>query len=125
MGITGKYDFKGLKKLNALGMKAFLSGLPAPFSWLASLDALLELIGNWAANKGLVMMNLGAIVRNGAVDQKFFDEQIEAGWSLIEAKGRSDVTPEEGARIDEQVREAARRFIALNPRPIGKPKRLP
>lgn len=115
MGVTGKYDFQGLKKLNALGLRALFSSTPW-LAWLNKMPALLDMLGNWAANKSLVLMNLGAISVNGEIDQKIFDRAIDEAWKQVEQKGRSNISPEEGMKIDEKVREAARRNIALNPR---------
>lgn len=127
MGLTGKYNFKNLSKLNALGFKALLASSPYS-AWLLKggkvLDLFLELIGNWAANKGLVFLNVGAIIVDGELDQKTFDQAIENGLKQIETKGKENITPEQGKAIDDAVRRAAEKFIPLSydKRGTGKPK---
>jgi len=117
MGLTGKYDFKNISKLNALGFKALLASFPYT-AWLLKggkvLDLFLELLGNLAANKGLVVFNLGAIYVDGEVDQKVLDRAIENGWKQIETQGRENITEEQGRAIDEAVRKAADKFIPLS-----------
>jgi hypothetical protein len=111
MALTGKYDFKGIAKLNALGLKALLASSPYS-AWVLKggklTDLCLELLGNWLANWGLVVMNLGAIYVKGEVDQSALDKAINDGLAEIEKKG---VTAKRGAEIDEAVRQAARDFI--------------
>lgn len=119
MGITGKYDFKGISKLNALGLKAMLATSPYT-AWLlkggTALDYALELFGNFFANRGLVVMNLGAIYVNGEFDQGAFDRAMDSGWSQIEQKGRPNISPKEGKAIDDAVRNAAENYIRFSPR---------
>jgi hypothetical protein len=120
MGITGKYDFKGIKKYGARGIEAAI----AATTWGASLvriplftvveDLFFQLAVNWLANKGLIVMNIGAILIDGEVDQKNLDQAIEKGLQTVQL-GREKLTPRQGKAIDDAVREAARRNIKFNP----------
>lgn len=117
MGVTGKYDFKGIKKLGAAGLRSAIFKTP----WLAwtlkfgsLLDLALELLSNWLANKGLVLLNVGAIVVKGEWDQKTFDKALDKAFSEIELKGgRDKLTPEEIKAIDDDVIRKARPFIVI------------
>jgi hypothetical protein len=120
MGLTGKYDFPGIKKAGAVGLAAAL----ATTSWGAIalklpvvgtlIKGLLELASNWLANTGLVVLNLGAIVIGGELDQMGFDKALDEGLKQVEL-GRDKITPEHGKVIDDAVRDAARKFIKFNP----------
>lgn len=113
MAISGKYDLKGLAKLNALGLKALCASTPY-FAWILKggklTDLVFDFLGNWIANWGLVVMNLGAIYVNGEIDQGALDRAIDDGLQKIEKLG-SKITKSQGEAIDEAVRNAARKFI--------------
>ena len=113
MGLSGRYDFKGLAKLNALGIKALCASTPY-LAWVLKggklTELIFEFIGNALANWGLVVMNLGAIYVNGEIDQSRLDKSIEDGLAEIARLG-SKITKAQGEAIDEAVRKAARDFI--------------
>lgn len=112
MPVTGKYDFKGIKKLGAAGIKAALSANPS-FAWVTKIPFIvtsLELLVNFLANNGLVVLNIGAIYVNGEVDQKLLDRAIEEGIKKVEQAGGS-LTPEQIKEIDDAVIEAANRAL--------------
>lgn len=114
MAITGKYDLKGMQKYGTRAIKAALSSSPVG-SFLSKVGLLGwagDLLTNWMANNGLVVMNIVANYVNGELDQKALDKSIDDGLARVE---QGNVSPEEGEKIDEQVRKAARRFI-----PFGK-----
>jgi hypothetical protein len=109
---SGKYDFKGIKKLGAGGLKLALSSSPYT-AWLAKapgVDLLLEPIVNWMANNGLIILNIGAIVINGKIDQKILDDAIEDGIKKVEQSGAS-LTPDQIKEIDDAVIQAARKAL--------------
>ncbi len=123
MGFAGKYNFPGIQKA---GVAAFHAAL-ATTSWGTSLLAstwfvffkpienkLLEWAINWMANKGLIILNLGAIYVNGEIDQKLFDKALDDGLKKIE-QGRDKLTAAQGKSIDDEVMAAARRFIPGSP----------
>jgi hypothetical protein len=115
MGLTGKYDFKGIKEKGAKGILLALS-VTTWGTWLIAhsfspvLDFLIKTLVNWLANKGLVVLNIGAIYVNGEFDQKAFDKAMGDGIRKVEeAKGK--LTPEQIKAIDDEVIKAADRFI--------------
>ncbi len=121
MGLSGKYDFRGWKRGGAAVMRAALLSSPQT-AWLlklgAVLDLFLEWIINWLANRGLVLMNVGAEFVQGEFDIKAFDNELDRAIAEIEKKGGRDrLTPAEKKAIDDEVIKAARRLIV-----IGKPQ---
>lgn len=121
MALTGKYDFRGWKRGGAAVMRAALLSSPST-AWLlklgAVLDIILEFIVNWLANRGLVLMNVGADFVTGEFDLKAFDSELDRAIAEIEKMGGRDrLTPAEKKAIDDQVIKAARRLIV-----IGKPQ---
>lgn len=111
MPLSGKYDFPGIQKAGVAAIKAIL----ASFSWGAALlagpfgkipDFILDWVINWLANKGLIVLNIGAIYIDGHFDQAGFDKSIEDGLSRV----KKGVTPEEGKVIDDAVIAAFRKF---------------
>lgn len=119
MPLSGKYDFQGIKKAGAAGLKVALASttwgaalVKGPFH--GTVNLLLEFVANWMANKGLVVFNLGAIIVNGKLDQFSFDKALEEGLNKVEL-GRDKISAEQGAQIDNAVIDAARKFIRFNP----------
>lgn len=115
MGLTGRYDFKGIQKLSVAAIDAAIAGT----TWGASavfkffqpaVDVLLNMLINWLANKGLIVLNLGAVFVNNELDQAAFDKALSDAWEKIE-QGRDKLSPEQGAALDDAVRKAASRFI--------------
>lgn len=109
MPISGKYDFKGIKKIGAVGLKAALLSTPG-FAWLSKIPSLSDLVAeylcNWLANKSLIVMNISAAYVNGEIDQKLLDRAIEAGIKSMEISG-GNLTPEKIKEIDDAVIKAA------------------
>lgn len=119
MAFTGKYDFPGIKKAGVVAIKAALAATTWGTSLLAMPilkffmpveDAILESAINFLANKGLIVLNLGAIYVNGEIDQALFDKALDDGLKIVE-QGRDKITQEQGKAIDDDVIKAARRFI--------------
>ena len=118
MGITGRYDFKGIKKLGAKGLALALSSTPWG-AWLVNTpfistftNLLLELIVNWLANEGLIILNIAAIQVSGEMDQKQFDDAMSEAFKIIEFPG-AKLTPEQMKEIDDKVIEAFRKFAVF------------
>lgn len=125
MGVTGKYDFAGIKKAGLAAVRVAL----ASTSWGAKLisngflkfanpliDVLLEAGINFMANSGLIVLNLGAIIIDGKVDQARLDNAIEKGLQRV-MKGRDKITEAEGKAIDDDVIKAADEFIDFGATP--------
>ena len=107
-----KYDFKGIKAQGANGLKLALASNPNT-AWMLKvpfITNLLEMGVNWAANNGLILLNIGAIYVNGEIDQNLLDRSIEDGLKKVEQSGGT-LTPEQIKEIDDAVIEAANRAL--------------
>lgn len=117
---AGKYDFPGIEKLGAAGLRGVL--LSSPYTaWITKggivSDFALRLFVNWCANNGLILLNIGAIYVEGEFDQAGFDQAIDEAFKKItQNAGVKNLTPEQIKAIDDEVIKAARKFIV-----IGKP----
>lgn len=118
--MPGKYDFPGIKKVGTAGLEALLSAT----GWGATLmkspfrPIFKYIIGyavEWAANKGLVVINLGAIYVSGEIDQSRFDKAMDDALEKVKVPGLSESDKE---KIDNDVREAFRKFAHLNKKPV-------
>ncbi len=110
MGITGRYNFPGIQKAAGAAIDALLAGttwgawiLASPFKIV--LAPLRDLIVNFLANRGLIILNIGANIVDGAVDQAKLDAALDAGIKRV-MQGRDKITPQEGKKIDDDVRKA-------------------
>lgn len=116
MPISGKYDFPGIKKLGAAGLKVALASSPST-AWILKggklTDIFLEFLVNYLANKGLIIFNLGAIVIGGDVDQSAFDKAMDEAFKKIETTG-GKMTPEQMKAIDDEVINAFRKFAVFS-----------
>lgn len=110
MGLTGRYDFKGIQK----AMGRLIDGLLIGTKWgawlLASpfkpvIDKLRDMLVNYLANRGLIILNIGANIVDGVLDQKALDRALDEGIRKV-MQGRDKITPAEGRAIDDKVREA-------------------
>lgn len=119
MPLSGKYDFPGIKKMGATALRVALSSFPAT-AWYFKVPGsqlVAEFIVNWLANKGLLILNLGAIIIDSEIDQHALDKAMDdALRKITEQGGRDKLTPEQKKAIDDEVIKAARKFIV-----IGKP----
>lgn len=114
MALSGKYDFKGIKKLGSAGIRAAMATTPYT-AWLLKfgflLDLGLEFLVNWCANHGLILMNVGAYYVNGELDQKALDNALDNGLRLVEQPG-AKLTPQQMKEIDDAVIKAADKALA-------------
>lgn len=109
---TGKYDFPGIRKAGAAGLRLALASTSWGIALAASpLRKLLDLAAEWAVewltNRGLVIFNIGAIYVAGEFDQSKFDKAMEEGLKDAKAPGLSD---KQKKAIDDEVIKAFRRF---------------
>lgn len=119
MGLSGKYDFKGIQKVGGAGIRVLLSKWPwtAWLTRLKSFNSLLNFGTNWLANHGLIILNVGANTIDGELDQRAFDSAFSKAIEEIKIKGgREKLTPAQIKAIDDEVIKAGRRHIV-----IGKP----
>ena len=121
MGLSGKYNFQGIKTKGAAGLKLALSSSPYT-AWLAKIpalsDLLLEFVTNWLANKGLIVLNVGYFYVDGKIDQAALDRAIDSGIARVAAGG---LTPEQMKEIDDAVINAANKALPYGKAP--KPQR--
>lgn len=117
MSVSGKYDFKGIKKAGAAGLKAALAStafgsviLSGPFGKVTTLC--LEFLANLLANQGLVILNLVAITVEGKIDQKAFDSALDQALKKVELNS-GKLTPAQMKAIDDEVIQAFRKFATL------------
>lgn len=120
MALSGKYNFSGIKRLGAAGLRGAMATTPM-FAWMLKFgrlnDLFLEFLANFLANKGLVILNIPAIVVDGHIDQHVLDREMDKAISEIENKGgREALTEKQKKAIDDEVLKAARKFVI-----IGKP----
>lgn len=115
---TGKYDFPGIRKAGTAALRVVL----ASTSWGAWLIAspfkkLIDLASQWAvewlSNRGLIIINLGAIYVNGEFDQSKFDKAMDDGLAKAKAPGLSDAQKK---AIDDEVIKAFRPFARITKR---------
>lgn len=117
MSLSGKYNFSGIKKLGSAALRAAFATSPYT-AWLLKFgsitDLALEFVMNWLANKGLIVLNLGAIYVSGEMDQKSLDSAMDqAIKEITNLGGVEKLTPEQKRAIDERVILAARKFIVI------------
>lgn len=119
MPISGKYNFKGIKTAGRLGLQAAIASTPS-LAWLNSAPALtgliLEFFTNYLANKGLIVLNVGAFYVNGELDQKALDNAIDAGLKRVESSA-GKLTPEQIKEIDDAVIKAADKALPYGRKP--------
>lgn len=116
---TGKYNFPGIKKAGAFALKAALASttwgaalIKGPFS--GTITLIDEWIAEWLANRGLVIINLGAIYVDGEFSQDKFDKGMEEGIKNAKAPGLTDAQKK---AIDDQVIKAFRPFALIANKP--------
>ncbi len=118
MAISGKYDFKGIKRMGAVGLRGAIASTPS-LAWVNKFgsltDLVLELLCNWMANNGLILLNTGAFYVNGKLDQKALDSAIDAGLRQIEST--PNLTPEQIKEIDDAVIKAADKALPYGRNP--------
>ncbi len=110
MGLTGRYDFKGIQKQ----MGRLIDGLLLMAGWgtwlLASplkpvVNILRDMLVNFLANQGLIILNIGANIIDGKLDQNALDLALQEGLRRV-MQGRDKITEAQGKAIDDRVRKA-------------------
>lgn len=121
MPLSGKYNFPGIKKWGAAGIKAALSATTwgvwlLKYSFGPVLDWVIEFGVNWMANKGLIVLNIGAIYVDGEIDQAAFDEAIDQGIKRVKQAGAT-LSEKEAKEIDDAVIAAADQALPYGNKP--------
>lgn len=106
--------------MGAAGFKAALLSSPKT-SWLVAWPALtnflLEFLSNYLANKGLIVLNIGAIYVEGELSQNKLDKSFDNYLKYLQ--NQKPLTDKEIEAIDNEVINAARNFI-----PYTRPNKL-
>lgn len=109
-----KYQFKGIARFNAYLIYSALS--TGPFSFLTTgilgtiTFKVLELAGNWLANQGLALLNIGYDAIKIAAEQNRYESVINS--AIARVKNHKGPMPEKLKKeIDNEVIDAARDFI--------------
>lgn len=104
--MTQKHDFKGIKKVGATVLLGVIAS--SPFSFLATgflgrvTTFFLEKIVNVLANKGLIILNVGAMHFKTEAEAKAYVAGMELALKKVsESEGR--LTPEQVKEIDDEV----------------------
>ena len=110
MGVTGRYDFKGIQKAAGVVIDALIAGtgwgawlLASPFKPVVGFFR--DMLINWLANRGLIILNIGVNIIDGTLDQKALDAALDDGIKRV-MQGRDKITQAEGQSIDDKVRQA-------------------
>ncbi len=64
-----------------------------------------DAIVNFLVNRGLIILNVGANIIDGTVDQKSLDLALQAGIQKV-MQGRDKITAADGKAIDDDIRKA-------------------
>lgn len=117
--MPGKYDFPGLKKQGTRALNLVLLStawgaaiLKSPFKPI--FEMLEGYVIEWLTNKGLIIVNLGAIFIDGELDQKAFDKAFDDALAAAKVPGLTDKQKES---IDAQVIAAFRNFAHVSSKP--------
>ena len=76
--------------------------IASPF--MPAVQIIEDMIVNWLANRGLIILNIGVNIVDGNIDQNALDAALDAGIKRV-MQGRDKITPTEGKAIDDVVRE--------------------
>lgn len=116
---TGKYDFPGIRKAGTAALKAVVATtgwgawlIASPFNSVFEVAA--GWLSEWLANRGLLIINLGAIYVSGEIDQARFDKAFEEALEKVKLPGLTD---EQKKGIDDEVIEAFRWFGRIGNKP--------
>lgn len=109
---TGKYNFPGIRKVSRKSIDIILASTGWGAWLLASAFApavkfIEEWASEWLANKGLLIIDVGAIYVQGEFDQSKFDKAFDTALEQVKMPGLTDAQKKE---IDAKVIDAFRRF---------------
>lgn len=118
MGITGRYNFTGIQKLVTTGVNTLLAStswgvwlLASPFKPV--LQALEDAAVNFLVNRGLIIIDIGAVVVDGQINEDNFNTALTNAFNQLR-NGRDQITPTQGAKIDADTTAAFDKFADVN-----------
>lgn len=111
-----KYKFKGIAKFNAFLIFSAMSTGPLAFLTTGILGTItfkvLEMFGNWFANQGLALLNIGVDVLIVAVQENNYESVLNNAIKRV--KNHKGPMPKELQKeIDNEVIDAVRDFIRM------------
>ncbi len=118
MGLTGRYDFKGIQK----AVRRVIELLAVSTTWGAwliaspfkpAIDAIENLIINWLVNRGLIIIDIDLVMIDGKVNQSKLDSALDLAFEKLKV-GRDKISPTEGAKIDAETTEAFDQFADVH-----------
>jgi hypothetical protein len=113
VGITGKYNFRGIQRAARVAIEAAIAATTWGTSWWFKLlapaeDIVIDDLVNLLANEGLIIINIGASIVNGEIEQSAFDKAMSDGLASVSYGG--NLTETQKKAIDEKVIQAFRNF---------------
>jgi hypothetical protein len=118
MGLTGRYDFKGIQKAVRRVFDIF-AATTSFGAWLVAspfkpaIDVIEDLVTNWLINRGLIVIDIGAVMIEGKVDQALLDNALDLAFEKLKV-GRDKITPQEGSKIDAETTQAFDQFADIH-----------
>lgn len=110
---VSKHDFGGIAKVTATLLMTLMATTPLAFLTRGFLGKVtfffLRKVGNWLANQGLAVLNLGVDAIKIAQEKKTFDKELEKALKTV-AESKGKLSPKEVKAIDDEVRRAFKRF---------------
>lgn len=114
MGLTGRYDFKGIQKAGERLIDALLVGttwgawlVASPF--MPAVRIIEGLLINYLTNRGLIIIDVAGVLINGKIDEAKLTDALNSAFDKLKV-GRDKITPAEGAKIDAETTAAFDQF---------------
>lgn len=118
MGLTGRYDFKGIQKAGERLIDVLIAGtgwgawlLASPF--MPAVRMLEGLLINYLTNRGLIVIDVAAVLINGKIDEARLTSALNSAFEKLKV-GHDKITPAEGAKIDAETDAAFDEFADVN-----------
>jgi hypothetical protein len=116
LSLTGRYDFKGFKKLSAVGLFTALGASPK-LGFLTRgvggkvVYGILGHLSNWLINNILKGLNITAEKVDVVIKKNEFDDGFELSITTADKeKAAGPLSPERAKEIDDEVRKVMRKF---------------
>lgn len=111
-----KYKFRGIAKFNAFLIFSAMAGGPLAFLTTGIVGTitfrLLEIAGNWFANQGLALLNIGVDVLIVAAQKNNYESVINKAIDKVK-NHKGPMSKKKQKEIDDEVIDAVRDFIRM------------
>lgn len=111
-----KYQFDGISKATATLLFTAMASGPLAFLTTGILGKItfffLKKVGNWLANQGLALLNIGVDQIKISLEKRNFDRAMDEAIKKVMETNRR-LTKEEQAEIDDPVKKAFREFASF------------